>query len=208
MPRLVIRLIIALAFIMPFAGCDSGTAPPTPVGVVGLNANRGNIEPGVVKGRVTDASGSPIPSVEVFADHTMFHSANVFGVSDANGDYRIELGDIAPSSWRVGAYITRDFDGITRKIPLHPDDAVAFAGATGAIRNLEWRVSGSTPEGGDYGEEGYIYLDGDLDIDYVILRFTLDGPLIDGSRIDTRRSIDRRQPHRHLHPQAGWRPDQ
>ena len=37
MPRLVIRLIIALAFIMPFAGCDSGTAPPTPVGVVGLN---------------------------------------------------------------------------------------------------------------------------------------------------------------------------
>ncbi len=185
MPRPVIRLFIAFALITLFTGCDNGTASPAFAAETRPAAPSADLEPRVVKGRVTDASGTPIPAVEVFADHTMFHNANLVDVTDANGSYRIELGDIAPSSWRVGAYITREFDGISHKISLHPDDAAAFSGASGAIRNLQWRITGRTPEGGHYGGQGYVHLDGDLDSDHVLITFTPIGPLIDGSRMDT-----------------------
>ncbi|MCA9838868.1 MAG: carboxypeptidase regulatory-like domain-containing protein [Trueperaceae bacterium] len=145
----------------------------------------GQPEPYVVKGRVTDSQGSPLSGVEVFADNTAYYNMNVFGISDSNGYYRIELGDITPSSWQVGAYIERDYDGQRLKFSLDVENDVVFAGVTGAIRNLTWRLSGETPEGGYYGAFAYVYayevtID-DLDYDAIELSFIPEGPLVDGS---------------------------
>lgn len=176
---LLLRAALPLAVLSLLAACTTGGVggpAPTPDG--------GGLEPYTVKGQVTDTQGRPLAGVEVFADNTAYYDMNVFGVTDAGGFYRIELGDVTPSSWHVGAYLERDYNGYTYSFSLHPDAAAVFAGVDGAIRNLEWRLSGETPEGGYYGGLVYFYGDyanGDLDTQYAELTFTPNGPLVDGS---------------------------
>ncbi len=149
----------------------------------------GEPEPYVVKGRVTDSQGNPLSGVEVFADNTAYYDMNVFGLSDENGYYRIELGDITPSSWQVGAYIEREFEGQRLEFALHVEDDTVFAGVDGAIRNLEWRISGETLGGGYYGGLVYVYTSEvaieNYEFEYFELTFTPDGPLIDGTTGET-----------------------
>jgi hypothetical protein len=156
---------------------DGGPVDPGP-GV-------GDPEPYVVKGRVTDRQGNPIPGAQVFADNTAYYDMNVLAVTDANGYYRIELGTVTPSSWRVGAYYQTEFAGERLEFRLHADNDDPFAGPDGAIRNLEWRISGEVPGGGYYGGEVYVYASDvmyeNFEYEYIELTFTPDGPLADGS---------------------------
>src|SRR5690606_32159542 len=147
-------------------------------------------EPYVVKGRVTDSRGNPLAGIEVFADNTAFYNMNIYDVSNADGYYRIALGDITPSSWRVGAYVELKYNGVNVDYPLHPDDDKVFAGVTGAVRNLTWRMTGATPEGGYYGGLAYVYesLDAETwldDMDLVELTFVPLAPLLDGTTGET-----------------------
>jgi hypothetical protein len=142
------------------------------------------LEPFTVKGYVTDAAGRPMVGVSVFADNTAGYNTNVYGTTGADGFYQIDVSGIMPSSWRVGAYHTVTYHGVNDTLPLHPDNAAPFAGVDGAVRNLQWLLTGETPIGGYYGGLMRIYEDYmryDLDMRYVELTLTPDGPLIDGS---------------------------
>lgn len=165
-----------------FASSSSGNpAPHSPPGG-DLGTGAGVAEPYVVKGRVTDSHGNPLEGIRVFANHTVFYNMNIFAATDADGNYRIELGDIIPSSWLVGAYLEREFHGDTFEYSLHPVEYGAFAGVNGAIRDLEWRLSGKAPEDWHYG--GLVTVDAelyDVDTEFVELTLVPVGPLIDGS---------------------------
>lgn len=190
MLRLLHPLILLLVIL--FSGCSSGNpAPQSPApGDPRPGGDPASAEPYVVSGRVTDSQGKPLAGVEVFADNTAYYDTNLYGVTNSEGKYRIELGGIIPSSWRVGAYLEREFHGSTFRYSLHPDTAAVFAGADGAIRNLQWRLSGGTPEGGYYGGLIYAYEEGFmLDMEAVELTLVPVGPLIDGSDGTSRTSL-------------------
>lgn len=177
-----LSLVVAAVLVACSAGAGAGTNPPGDPGAQ-------QAEPYVAKGRVTDSAGAPLAGIEVFADNTVGYNANVFGVSGADGYYRIELSDIAPSSWRVGAYIEVEYDGVDLRLPLHPDNDDAFAGATGAVRNLTWRMSGEHSTG-YYGGEVYVYEGLDAigsvpDMSRVEVTFVPLAPLLDGSEGET-----------------------
>lgn len=114
-------------------------------------------EPYVASGRVVDARGNPLAGVQVFADNTAFYNFNVFAVTDEDGRYRIELGDVTPSSWRVAGYVERRYNDVRLQLPLRPSASQAFAGATGAVRDFTWLMQGETPEGDHYGVTVYLY---------------------------------------------------
>lgn len=172
-----LKHLALVGLLSAMAACTQSPAPAVPGGPGGI----GGAEPYIVKGQVTDTQGNPLAGIEVFADNTAGYNTNLYGVSDANGFYRIDLSGIVPSSWRVGAYLEREYNGFTYDFSLHPDNDAVFAGVEGAIRNLQWRLSGETPEGGYYGGLVYFYTDDSIDTQYVELTFVPDGPLVDGS---------------------------
>ncbi|MGY1458549.1 hypothetical protein ACW5F0_07875 [Luteimonas sp. A534] len=184
---MILRPLCALALsglVALLSSCDAGSVAgsgPAKEPAL-LQAAADTSEPYVVKGRVTDATGAPITGVEVHADHTLLYDSHVFGITDANGEYRIELAGIEPSSWRVGATVVREFEGARHVTPLHVDDPAAFAGRGGAIRNLQWRLSGSDGKDGTLGAHAYIYSRGGyVDPEHIEVRFE-PIELIDGSR--------------------------
>lgn len=73
-------------------------------------------EPRVVQGRVTDASGSPIEAAQVFVEGT-----TIGALTNANGRFRLQLGDAAPAAdaqprtlivQRIGySQVSRDLTG-------------------------------------------------------------------------------------------------
>lgn len=179
------RVFAALAVLLLFAACKADSAPSvtSPANAAAGSAAGGSgTEPYVVSGRVTDTLGQPLAGVEVFADHTMYYNANIFDVTGDDGRYRILLGESEPSSWRVAAYIERSFEGRAYRMRLHEVDKAVFAGRLGAVRDLQWRLSGSDGSGGWYGEEGHVYLQGGhVDSRHVVVTFKPIA-LIDGSR--------------------------
>lgn len=172
-------LAAAIVFLPTCSAQDAAsTAGTDPAG----QGHAGRPEAYVAKGRVTDSAGRPMRGVEVYADHTLLYNANLFGVTDANGDYRIELGGIEPSSWRIGARIAREFDGLRHEMSLRVDDPAPFAGRDGAIRNLQWRLSGDDGRGDVLGATANVYVEGGhVDPAHLELRFE-PVALIDGTR--------------------------
>lgn len=179
------KILPALVFlILLFVGCGSSNPAPEPPGSPPRDdgAGPGVAEPYVAKGRVTDSHGNPLEGIRVFANNTAYYNMNIFGITGADGLYRIELGDVLPSSWLVGAYLDVEYHGDTFSYTLQPDVESAFAGVTGAIRNLEWRLTGESPEGGHHG--GLVHVRDDdyvVDLELVELTLTPVGQLIDGS---------------------------
>jgi len=137
-------------------------------------------EPYVVKGRVLDAQGNPLAGVHVFARNTLYHNSNVIGVTDEQGWYRIDL------PRHIGSYLTsaqlkRTYHARLYEFRLHVDNNDPYAGAQGAVRNFEWRLTGDNHEGYKHGKTVYVYGPWWIDESYVELTFTPDGPLVDGS---------------------------
>lgn len=142
------------------------------------------VEPGYAKGHIVDTQGNPMPGVKVTIDNTILYNASVTGTTDAQGNYRIHVGD---GSWRAYAEFNRPYDGKTFKVNLHPEVADSFAGVNGGVRNFSWRLCGEQPppQVGVYGGLVNIFNDPNgptiIDLDNIVFTFTPAGPLIDGT---------------------------
>ena len=172
----------------PAKGGDSGEAPDgaaggAPSAATPAKADPAVVEPGFVKGRVTDAQGRPLAGAKVFADNTLYYNTNAIGVTDAEGYYRLDVSE-PRGTWHMTAQLTRDFHDVRYRHDLHPDSDDPFAGSDGAIRNFTWKLAGKRHDGYAYGGQAYVYpyVEGeDVDFDAVELTFAPDGPMPDGS---------------------------
>ena len=143
------------------------------------------LEPGFLTGKVTDSSGKPLPNVTVFADNTLLYNTNATGVTDANGNYRINVSRPV-GTWHATAQLKRQIQGKTYTFDLHPNDDNPFAGNQGAVRNFTWKLHGQRPDGGRYyGSSVIAYgaLDNPFYIDTSNVELLLEPvtPLADGS---------------------------
>lgn len=143
-----------------------------------------SIEPGVLKGLVTDARGKPLAGVKVFADHTLYHNTNAIGVTDANGRYRIPVRQPV-GSWHATAQLVKQFNGRAFTFDLAPNNNDPFIGSSGAIRNFTWKLTGQRPDGEQfYGSMVIAYADffqPDLLLQHVELTLEPVGALVDGT---------------------------
>ncbi|KRE33046.1 hypothetical protein ASG85_15355 [Paenibacillus sp. Soil724D2] len=151
------------------------TPEPTPAPVPSVE----EVEPYVVKGYVRDAKGNPIPDVEIFADNTLLYDSNLLAVTDESGHYRIELPQIA-TTYRMGANITKEFNGKNFTFHLAADVDRPLAGSTGAVRDFTWKKF----DGHIFVYPNFSSFDDSLpEFDMSDLEITLTpvGPLLDGS---------------------------
>lgn len=191
-PLLAAACLLAGACSTTIAGSPqpAGGAGVPVSGPVGADAgdsvsDPGAIEPYVVKGHVTTASGEPLPGAEVWADNTLAYNSNALAVSGADGSYRIELPRSEQLTWRMGGQIVTRYQGTQFDLELAVD-ATPFASADGAIRDFQWQLSGPHADDDDlyYGGLVYVYEDvnhSDLNDGGWQITFTPDGPLVDGS---------------------------
>jgi hypothetical protein len=137
-------------------------------------------EKGIVKGRITDAAGTPIANAKVVIEHTIFHASYVYATSDANGYYKVA---VPAGSWQASVQIDRNYLGRLYKFDLSPDNSSAFTGTAGAIRNFTWKLQGNKPQGGYYGNNVAVYSEPGSSFMMEDVQLTLlpDGPLADGS---------------------------
>lgn len=140
---------------------------------------------GYATGRVTDTKGNPIADAPIVVNNTQFFNSNILGSTNADGYYKIKL---SPGSWYVRGTVSVQFDNQMFTIDLHPETEGAFAGTEGAVRNLQWKLSGPKPTefggGGYYGGLVEIYGDmtgGFFNTEEVELTLEPVGPLVDGS---------------------------
>ncbi|USQ76519.1 carboxypeptidase-like regulatory domain-containing protein [Ornithinimicrobium cryptoxanthini] len=144
----------------------------------------GEVEPYVVKGRVLDPQGRPMPGVSVLADNTMLYDSNAQAVTDADGAYRLDL-SLMETTWRMYGQHEVDYDGQRFTFRLEVDES-PFASSEGAIRDFVWRIGGPMGDGVLFhGGGGHVYQDygtyGIEDITLVTLHFTPSAPLVDGT---------------------------
>ncbi len=152
---------------------------PTPTPAPIPDPPKEDVEPYVVKGYVRDAKGQPIPNIVVFADNTLLYDSNLLGVTDESGHYRIELPQIA-TTYRMGADVTKSFNGKDFTFHLNADLNLPLSGSTGAVRNFTW----SKFDGQIYIYPFFTSTDDSLpEFDMSDLEITLTpvGPLLDGS---------------------------
>ncbi|MBZ9750275.1 hypothetical protein K7W42_05290 [Deinococcus sp. HMF7604] len=138
--------------------------------------------PYVMTGVVKNSAGQPLAGVKVFADNTLYHNMNALATTDAQGRYRLEL-PREVGTWRAGAYVQRPYGGGIWESRLYADNAAAFSGDQGAIRNFTWRLTGVSEER-PLGGTVWIHPDWagvDYDTNDVELTLTPVGPLLDGS---------------------------
>jgi Carboxypeptidase regulatory-like domain len=169
-PMLRKSLLVLSLLAMTLVSTCAQTTTDTPGQPSGL-------EPYIVKGNVTDNNGAPLAGVEVVANNTVFYDANGVGITDANGNYRIEL---VSGSWQMTASMMRDFNGQTYRVDLTPDNNAAFAGNEGAIRNFVWKPSGGA------AQQGSVFVYSDITVEflesqYIELTLEPQGLLLDGS---------------------------
>lgn len=174
MSKMLVRkslLVLSLFMTLLVSACAQ---TPTP-------GQTGGLEPFIVKGQVTDNNGAPLAGVEVVANNTVFYDANALGMTDTNGNYRIEL---VNGSWQMTASMMHDFNGQSYRIDLTPDNDAAFAGSEGAIRNFVWKPSGGA------AQQGSVYVYSDITVEflesqYIELTLEPQGLLLDGSNGQT-----------------------
>ena len=146
--------------------------------------DKGSAEANFVKGRLLNAAGEPIAGARVYAGHTTYFNANVIGVTDADGFYKLDIGQPG-GTWTVHAEITRPYNGTTYDFYVYANDAAPVNGSAGAIRNLTWKLSGAIPgtTNGKYGAKVAYYDNSAFYIRGEEIEFTLvpQGPLVDGS---------------------------
>ncbi|MBB5139584.1 hypothetical protein HNP84_009348 [Thermocatellispora tengchongensis] len=198
------RLLITGLLVLSLSGCGIVTLQVGDGQEGAVNAGRtgeagqgdggarlGEVEPGVLKGRVVDQAGQPIAGATIFADNQLLYNSNAIGTTDADGYYRVET----PGSFTFHAsgQVKRQLDGQEYVLDLEPDSDEPFAGPTGAIRNFTWKLAG--PKANGQGHHGgsvlfYFGLDGAnsnvfLEDEKVTLTLAPEGPLIDGSAGET-----------------------
>lgn len=136
----------------------------------------------VVKGKATHSNGTPLKGVSILIDNTIFYNSYISGTTGDDGTYQISLTN---GAWQAYAEMNVAYNGKTYNIDLHPDNASGFS-QEGAVRNFEWKLSGTkpTPLTGTYG--GTIILDKAImsnlyDSENIEFTLTPSGKLIDGT---------------------------
>jgi uncharacterized protein (DUF2141 family) len=168
----------ASAATAPASASTSSPAAPT-----STNAST-KAAPYTVTGVVKDEAGKPLAGVEVFADNTLYYNMNALATTDAQGRYTIKLPRNEVGTWKAGAYIEREYEGVNHRFRLYADSEAAFATDEGAVRNFVWKLSGKAPGGGVIGALVYVYGSYDgagFDLQKVELTLTPVGPLVDGN---------------------------
>ncbi|RZS69206.1 carboxypeptidase-like regulatory domain-containing protein [Pseudobacter ginsenosidimutans] len=139
-------------------------------------------EKGYATGKVADTKGKPLSNVEITVENVLPGASNSYtGKTDANGFYKIKIGPVG--EYHASAYHTVLYNGVTYSLPMHSDNDAVFSNE-GAVRNFEWKLTGSMYSGGRYGSS--ITLDADINFminDPENIEYTLKpvGKLIDGS---------------------------
>lgn len=144
-------------------------------------SSSGDIEPYVAKGRVVNAQGQPLPSVEVYADNTFLYNSNILGITDEKGEYRLELPEVN-TSYRMGAKYEIDDQGKTYTFYMEPEPNHPFNGSAGAVRDFVLDINLGEVELYSWD---YAYPDDDnapeFEMDQVELSLKPVGKLIDSS---------------------------
>lgn len=162
-------------------------APGAPGGRGGDSS--GEVEAGVVKGRVTDSAGNPIKGAEVVVDNQFLYDSNMVLTTDAKGNYRAEMPGAA-ATYNVTASFKKTYNNAKYTFRLAPENPEAFAGRDGAVRDFTWKLTGEQPDAPDtfYGGTVLFNLspinpadDSYVDSAGVTLTLTPAGPLVDGS---------------------------
>ncbi len=155
----------------------------------GGDSSSGEVEAGVVKGRVTDSAGNPIKGAEIVVDNQLLYDSNLVLVTDAKGNYRAEMPGIA-ATYNVTASFEKTYNNTTYTFRLAPDNPEMFVGQEGAVRDFTWKLTGEQPDASDsfYGGSVLFNLspinpvdDSYVDSAGVKLTLTPVGPLVDGS---------------------------
>ncbi|MFF5109227.1 carboxypeptidase-like regulatory domain-containing protein [Streptosporangium sp. NPDC000509] len=198
-------VIVVGVLIAALSGCAlegeermTGTADAGRETTAERQAGAGQVEAGVLKGRVVDAAGRPVAGAEIVADNRLLYDSNLVVTTDKDGRYRVSS-DVAAATFRVTGTVTRRFEGRAYTMDLTPHDDASFAGADGAIRDFTWRLTGERSDGlGFYGGMVLFHLESYdpqnpqafLQDEDVTLTLTPQGPLIDGSagEVITRRA--------------------
>ena len=173
------KMIVCMGFIIQLAIASS--CKPDKI----ADPNNNEPETGVVKGKVTDASGKPIAGATIVINNTVFFNKNIVLTTNAGGEYRVKMP--ATDSWYVRGFVNISYNGLVYELQLHPEFAGAFTGMDGKIVNLVLKSSGQVPP--DFGHSGYY--GGKILAQSVLLNLndlygvelTLEpvGPMIDGS---------------------------
>ena len=137
---------------------------------------------GFATGKIVDTRGKALANVDVTIENTLVGTAiSYIGKTDASGNYKIKIGKVG--TYHASAYFEKEYNGITYRLPLHPDNDEVFSNE-GAVRNFIWKLSGKMPDQGYYGSnieinsELGLYIPDEENIEYTL---TPAGKLIDGS---------------------------
>jgi len=168
-------------------GTDAGTNPP------GGGGGSGAVQPGVIKGRVVDTRGQPVPGAGVYTGLANDNSVAGWVRTDAQGNYQFtKLALDVP--YKLYAWVGVDYHGKKYCLRVSPETSRDYDSAglrEGAIRNFRWRLQGRMEDSSFAPEEDGSWYGGTIrlftyfeDNDYksiIELTLTPSGPLIDGS---------------------------
>jgi hypothetical protein len=164
-----------------FISCKKETVSSNIVSAVNESAFKRKA--GTVTGAVTDSRGNPLPNVNITAEHTVWYGTYLYGKTNANGKYIINIPDSPAGSWTARAKYTKKAYGVNYIFDLD-GSTKPFTQADSAVRNFTWKLSGKKPgDNGYYGAHVDLYQWGtDADMTKIKIDFTpLDSTLIDGS---------------------------
>jgi hypothetical protein len=139
---------------------------------------------GYITGKVTDTHGAKLAGVKVFAYNHTF-SGTVTSVTDANGNYKLQLDQLIGGSWSVYGQLTKTYNGKTLIFQIDPENQDPLS-KDGGVRNMSWKLTGVIPGSTTDSRIGgclAVYVDGDEYIPIQDIEFTLvpTGPLVDNS---------------------------
>ncbi|TKK66957.1 carboxypeptidase regulatory-like domain-containing protein [Ilyomonas limi] len=167
-------MMLLLLFSYSLPACKKDTHPPSSAGYV--------------TGKVTDASGQPLPGVKVTIEHTVWANSYVFATTDNNGNYKVAIPAEPAGDWTAKAQIKKSAYGQDYTFDLAPGSTDAFTVNDAVTRNFTWKLSGEKPAAGTYyGAHVDLYQFGtDAPVDKIKLIFTpTESTLIDGSPATT-----------------------
>jgi len=138
---------------------------------------------GTVRGAITDSKGQPLANVKVTIEHTVWFDKYVYGYTNNQGAYSVEVPADPAGSWTAKAQVEKSAYGQTYRFDLDPSSTAAFSRSESAQRNFTWKLSGAKPGGGFYGAHVDLYAFGtDVQPQQVKLVFTpVSNTLIDGT---------------------------
>ncbi len=175
--KIFLNLFLLTLMLLGAASCTDKSTTPTPTGP----------QAGYVTGHVVDAQGNPIKGAEIVVNNTGGVIQNLFGSTDANGDYRIKLAD-GPlvGNYYVRGHVKVAYQGQTCSLILLTENDQPFAPTDSPVRNMHLTLTGNRSD--NFSDTGYF--GATLEVDnhsnnahFPNIEVTLEpiGPLVDGS---------------------------